>query len=485
MGHGLRYFGVPMYNDTTILGILGAAVALLTLAMDRLDRTARWPQWVSRKGLHVGAVGACALAPLLLRDLGMLTMVVLATEVVLLIAVGGGHLFREVSGRPGWGIALFPLPYIALLLLFPAPELRWLISLPMAILAFSDAAAAVTGTRVRSTHYHLTSDRKSIAGSAAFAVTTTSLLLIWPSPLQAWPVDLLVGTAVLLSLLLAAAEALGAAGWDNVWVPIGSASMLLALQYGDALDHLGAAATAVCIALLFAMLSVRNGWLTLGGAVSAGLLGTAVVWSQGPRWIVPLVIFFTGSTLLGRLTRAAQGSSDAKHGRPRDAEQVWSNGGVYLAAALLLPGEQAHRAMIISMAIATADTWASEIGMAARGATLDLRTGRLVAPGLSGGISLAGTLGAAAGALMLAITSDILSLSPPGSMATIAAWGMLGMVVDSLLGAWLQVRYHATDGTWHDQERSGTRLHQGLKWMTNDRVNLVSIVIVTALAIFS
>lgn len=474
-----------MYNDTTILAVLGAAVALLTLAMDRLDRTARWPQWLSRKVLHVGAVGACALAPMLLQDSTTLSVVVLGAEVLLLLAVGSGRFFREASGRPGWGIVLFPMPNLVLLWLFPTPDHRWLITVPMLILALSDAAAAVFGILLRSPAYHLTSDRKSLAGSAAFTLTTTAILLLWPSPLGAWPVTHMLAAALLLSVLLAAAEALGSAGWDNVWIPTGAAAMLVALIYGDAVEHLVAAWIAAGIALPFAWLSVRKGWLTLGGAVSAVLLGCAVVWAQGAQWIIPLVVFFASSTGLGRLARAARATSDAKHGRPRDAEQVWSNGGVYLAAALLLPGELAHQGMIVSMAVATADTWASEIGMAVRGSTMDLRTGRIVPPGLSGGISAAGTVGAVAGAVVLALTADMIIRTTPNFLAQIAAWGVAGMLLDSLLGAWLQVRYRTSDGLWRDQPGEGPTTRRGLAWMTNDRVNLLSIALITAFAVLS
>jgi uncharacterized protein (TIGR00297 family) len=480
----MRYFGVSMYNDTTILAVLGAAVGLLTLAMDRLDRTARWPQWLSRKVLHVGAVGACAIAPMLLQDITLLALVVLGAEVLLLIAVGSGRFFREASGRPGWGIALFPIPYLALLWLFPTPDHRWLVTVPMLILALSDAAAAVFGILLRSPSFHLTSDRKSLAGSAAFTFTTTAILVLWPSPLNAWSLTHVVAAALLLSVLLAAAEALGSAGWDNVWIPAGAASLLVSLAYGEALEQLGSAWIAAAVAVGFAWLSVRKGWLTLGGAVSAALLGCAVVWTQGPPWIVPLLVFFASSTLLGKLTRNT-GTSDAKHGRPRDAEQVWSNGGVYLAVALLLPGDLAHLGMVVSMAVATADTWASEIGMAVRGRTLDLRTGRIVPPGLSGGISLAGTMGAVAGAVVLAIAAGVLLRTTPAFLAQIAAWGVAGMLLDSLLGAWFQVRYRAADGSWRDQPGEGPTLQRGLAWMTNDRVNLLSIALITAMALLS
>lgn len=477
-----------MHNDTTVLLVLGAWVAVLTVAMETLDRRGVFPQWLARKVLHVGAVGACALAPLLLEDLGALIAVVLIATLTLLVLVGSGRFFRESSGRPGWGIALFPLPYLALLLLFPTSAHRWLIVLPMAVLAFSDAAAAVVGIRVQSPCYHLIADRKSLAGNAAFALTTALLLLLWPSPLNAWPLHLLLLATLLLTLLLTAAEALGSAGWDNVWVPAGSAAMLVALQYGNALEHLGAAWMALLLAVPLAWLSIRKGWLTPGGAVSAALLGCAVVWTQGPWWVLPLLLFFAGSTLLGRHTRTTRSTSDAKHGRPRDAEQVWSNGGVYLAAALLLPDDQAQYAMAVSMAIATADTWASEVGMAVRGRTYDIIGFRTVPAGLSGGISMQGTLGGAVGAALLGLVGGLLImrhlyLGTLYMIVSVAAWGMAGMLADSLLGGTLQARYRGAQGQLQDQATGDGKPAKGLAWMTNDRVNLLSNALITGLAV--
>jgi uncharacterized protein (TIGR00297 family) len=472
-----------VHNDTTILLVLGSAVALLTVAMDLLDRRRIWPQWLCRKVLHVGAVGSCAVAPLLLHDLGALTLIVGAAEALLLAAVAGGRLFREASGRPGWGIALFPLPYLALLLCFPDAPDRWLIALPMAIMAFSDAAAAVVGIQLRSTPFQLTADRKSVAGSSAFTLTTTALLLAWPSPLAALPLPTLLAAAVLLSLLLAAAEALGSAGWDNVWVPGLAAAMLVAMDSGEALHHLASAWGCAAIAVPFAWAAVRRGWLSLGGAVTAAALGCCVVWAQGPAWLLPLLLFFATSTLLGRWSRRSRAVSDAKHGRPRDAAQVMSNGGIYLLAALLLPASSAHWAMAVGMAVAIADTWASEIGLAFQGPTLDLRTGRVVAPGLSGGISLAGTAGALAGALLMGFAAALLLEASAATGLLIAGWGIAGMLVDSLLGAWLQVRYRTANGRWQDRPVPGATGQRGLAWVTNDRVNLLSILLTVVLAL--
>jgi uncharacterized protein (TIGR00297 family) len=262
----------------------------------------------------------------------------------------------------------------------------------------------------------------------------------------------------------------------------------VALQYGNALEHLGAAWMALLLAVPLAWLSMRKGWLTPGGAVSAALLGCAVVWTQGPWWVLPLLLFFAGSTLLGRHTRTTRSTSDAKHGRPRDAEQVWSNGGVYLAAALLLPDDQAQYAMAVSMAIATADTWASEVGMAVRGRTYDIIGFRTVPAGLSGGISMQGTLGGAVGAALLGLVGGLLImrhlyLGTLYMIVAVAAWGMAGMLADSLLGGTLQARYRGAQGQLQDQATGDGKPAKGLAWMTNDRVNLLSNALITGLAV--
>ena len=144
-----------------VLLVLGLVVAFLTAAMETLARREVFPQWLCRKVLHLGAVGACAVAPLLLDDIKVLTLIVAVTSLLLFALVGSGMLFREDGGRRSWGIALFPLPYLALLLIFPEVADRWLIALPMLLLAVSDAFAAVVGTLFRTPSFTLTGDRKN------------------------------------------------------------------------------------------------------------------------------------------------------------------------------------------------------------------------------------------------------------------------------------------------------------------------------------
>lgn len=233
----------------------------------------------------------------------------------------------------------------------------------------------------------------------------------------------------------------------------------------------------------FAWITVRTRVLTRGGALMAGCIALCVVLGQGWAALVPLFLFLLSGVALGRLNRKAR--TDAKHGRPRDAVQVFCNGGIYALLAVF-GGFHADLWMAISICTATCDTWASEIGLYARWPTVDIVRWRRVSPGLSGGISLAGTLGGIAGALCMGICIAALATAPThghGLLLTAfsasltfaaallyATFAVGGMLLDSVLGAVLQVKYNDGDGL----QDSGTRMAAGLPWMTNDLVNLLS-----------
>jgi uncharacterized protein (TIGR00297 family) len=473
--------------------VLGVAVGILAVGMEVLARRRVLPQWLCRKVLHLGAVGACAAVPLLLRDLTALTIVVAAAAVLLFALVWSRVLFREADGRPSWGIALFPLPYLALLLLFPAPEQRTLIVLPMLILAVSDALAAVIGTLVTTPSYTLTGDRKTLGGSLTFVLSSWLLLASVPGPLHALPPLQLHGAAFLFAVVLAATEALGSNGRDNLYIPSAAAMLLVGLSFRQESLHVLPAVLALPVAAAFVAVTVRKQWLTLGGGVAAALLGVWVIIFQGLLWLVPLLAFFVGSTLLGRLLRArgrARGdarASDAKHGQPRDATQVFANGGIYGLAAAVLPSADAQFIMALSMTAATADTWASEIGIALKGRTYDIVGLRPVPVGLSGGISVGGTLGAAVGAAILAFVSAMLMESTESLFslaALLSGIGLASMLLDSVLGSLVQAKYRAPSGALQDSDAEGAMLVRGAAWMSNDAVNLISNMIVAGLALW-
>jgi uncharacterized protein (TIGR00297 family) len=180
-------------------------------------------------------------------------------------------------------------------------------------------------------------------------------------------------------------------------------------------------------------------WLTAGGAAAALAVGGATAWGLGWRGLVLLLAFFISGSLLTR------------GGGRRDARQVLANGGVAAAAGALGAWPIAAGAI----AAAAADTWATEIGAFSPTPPRLITSGAPVPPGTDGGITPLGTAGGALGALFiggLAAFLDPRAMGPgsthPGwTVAVVATAGVVGMLVDSLLGATVQGR-----GRWLDND---------------------------------
>jgi uncharacterized protein (TIGR00297 family) len=238
-------------------------------------------------------------------------------------------------------------------------------------------------------------------------------------------------------------------------------------------------------AALVALAARRAGALSSSGALAATLVGAAAV-TAGWSWGALLVLYFVCSTLLSRAGQATKTKRTAgvvaKGGR-RDARQVLANGGLFACAALLtqvLPGSAATTAAAAALgalAAATADTWATEIGVAADGTPRSLLTLRPVPPGTSGGVSVAGSLAMIAGAAFIAFVARALGLTQ--QVLALAAGGTAGAIADSLLGATLQERRwcatceRSTERALHDCGQA-TVPAGGLAWLDNDAVNFAA-----------
>ncbi|MBV9439432.1 MAG: DUF92 domain-containing protein [Candidatus Eremiobacteraeota bacterium] len=258
---------------------------------------------------------------------------------------------------------------------------------------------------------------------------------------------------------------------------------------------LGAAAA---VAIAFA--AYRAGALTRSGACAAFAVGALTFASGGVAFAVVLLAFFMPSIALSRLGRARKRALlDAAKPGARDAMQVLANGGVAtLCAVLWALTREAHWAWAFggAYAAATADTWATELGTLARQQPRSILTLRPVAPGLSGGITAAGTLAEIAGAAWLAVVAlpcigaaiffQVARSAAPSVMtagllelAVLPLAGVAGATVDSLLGAALQELRHC-DACGRDCESdphacgAPARLVRGVRGVTNDVVNLAA-----------
>lgn len=197
---------------------------------------------------------------------------------------------------------------------------------------------------------------------------------------------------------------------------------------------------------LLAIQAYRMRALTRSGAWAAALCGTVLYAGGGWTWVVLIAVFFVTSSALTRLEPASGGSQRSLDRAGRRWDQVAANGGVATAAAAIhgltaLP--LAFAAAAGAIAAATADTWGTEIGRWSPVPPRLITTWAAVPHGRSGGVTLFGTLGAAAGALLIGASAALLERGPhSGSIvAAVAVAGFSGAIVDSLLGATIEGRW--------------------------------------------
>jgi len=223
--------------------------------------------------------------------------------------------------------------------------------------------------------------------------------------------------------------------------------------------------------------------LTTSGALAATLVGTLAV-AAGWDWGVLLILYFASSTVLSRLGRARKEdltSAVVAKGGQRDAIQVLANGGVFSAAAIAMLIQPDVRWIALgagSLAAATADTWATEVGTLYGGTPRSILTWRRVPTGTSGGVSLIGTVGTLAGATFIALVAWMLGWTPRVA-ALVGIGGVAGALADSVIGATVQARRWC-DACQLETERhthscgAETRPLRGIAWLDNDAVNFLS-----------
>ena len=204
----------------------------------------------------------------------------------------------------------------------------------------------------------------------------------------------------------------------------------------------GAAASA-CAALIAA----RLGALTRSGTWAATAAGAMLFAGGGWAFVAVVGAFFVSSSILTHgEPRSLKQATHSLDRAGRGWDQVAANGGVAALAACargLTGWPVALAAAAGAIAAATADTWGTELGRWSRTPPRLITTGARVAPGRSGGVTLLGTVGTAAGSLLIGATAAVCGgpAHPVRFLLAIAAAGFSGALLDSVLGATMEDRW--------------------------------------------
>lgn len=255
----------------------------------------------------------------------------------------------------------------------------------------------------------------------------------------------------------------------------------------------------LALAIAIAVRGHRKGSLAPSGSIAALVVGWAT-FAHSFSFGVVLLFFFFSSSFLTKLKQDEKEKveKDFKKNGQRDWIQVLANGGVPTAIALALtflsvsPAQGAFMrgAFLGYYACCCGDTWSSEIGVLSPRDPVLITTLRTVRRGTNGGVSSWGLLASVLGGTSIGASYYVASLASrdpsvsaaPTAILLCCLAGLVGSLVDSLLGATLQFSGVEED-TMKISNRPGKGIVRisGLQFLNNDAVNFVSAAVMAAL----
>jgi len=207
--------------------------------------------------------------------------------------------------------------------------------------------------------------------------------------------------------------------------------------------------------LLIGYISIKTNLLDISGVHSSTLLGLTIMIFGGLNWFFILLSFYIVGCIFTRYKydyKSSLGIAEEKKGK-RGYANVFGNGlagtvcaifyGISHSISSLAVSFFLVLAFIGSIATATGDTMASEIGQTYKGKTVLITNLKPVFSGTNGGITIIGELSALAGSFIIysvALVSD-LPITGLKSLVAIICGSFIGINIDSVLGATIEDMY--------------------------------------------
>lgn len=484
-------------NELTSLAILASITIFFLVTFELLARKNIISKSLSRKLLHITTGFVVVYSPFVLQSFWIVTFIGIAFSVTNYILIKR-KVLKQINDTQtvNFGIFYYPLSFLICILLFWNVN-KFIISLSFLIFSIGDALAALVGNSSTTKYFtRITKEPKTFNGAITFILS--SFFLLWIVRLTLWKnfnfidYDWLSFSflALIFSLLGGITEAISTKGTDNLSLPIvlSSATMMFFVNGIEIQSFI----LAFILALMISIISFKMKFLDLGGSAVTFLLALFIFGIGGWKWTIPILTFFILSSFLSKVAERFSKKDVAsifEKGSQRDYKQVLANGGVPLLIIVLsnlLPLEiDWYLVYLLSIAISTADTWSTEFGtLFARNVYL-ITNFKKVSPGISGGISLIGTLGGVLGSILIVLSSGFFIELNMKVIVSLPFFALLGNFFDSLMGATIQVVYKCsvceklTEKKIHCQK--DTYYYKGIKLIDNDAVNFVSVLFISLL----
>jgi len=267
---------------------------------------------------------------------------------------------------------------------------------------------------------------------------------------------------------------------------------------------------AVLLSSLIAIRALKHKSLDRSGAL-AGFLVMAIHFCAGFRFGILLIVFFFSSSKLTKYgeERKRKLDEDFKEGGQRNWLQVLANSAIatILLAVLALYQDQnwcldTKQSTLITgliggiighYACCNGDTWSSELGILSDEEPRLITTFKIVRKGTNGAVTVKGLLAAAAAGFFIGLAYVIVGLVSAECSSDFSATqllviplatasGLLGSLIDSLLGATVQYSGYCSVRKKVVSKKSPTvKKISGVDILDNNAVNAVSILLTALL----
>lgn len=274
-------------------------------------------------------------------------------------------------------------------------------------------------------------------------------------------------------------------------------------------------AVGAALAAVITARAIRRRSLDASGG-AAGFAVMAIHLACGYRYGALLLAFFFTSSKVTKIgeDRKRRVEEDFKEGGQRNWIQVLANSAIatilVIVLAIMTGGQDqcldSNDSKVITGIIGgiighycccNGDTWSSEIGVLSDEQPRLITTLKPVTKGTNGGVTLQGLLAATAGGLTIGLTFNVVGLLTAECSFDVAlrqlliipisaTSGLLGSLIDSLLGATLQFSgYCSVRKKVVSKPGPTVAKISGLTILDNDAVNAVSVLLTTALTAYA
>ena len=249
----------------------------------------------------------------------------------------------------------------------------------------------------------------------------------------------------------------------------------------------------IILAALLAFVTLKKKAFTPAAAITACIiLITAGICGSYAAIVGVLTaygIVFAVDIVLGARTEKITGEINRKTGR-RDVVQVLANALAAVVALVIGKITESPIGLVVYYSALTeclADSLASDVGVLSKKDPVDICRMKRIKRGLSGGVSILGTVSALLGCVAMSLISLIFWKFDIKYFIAILVVPMIGILIDSILGSLVQARYQCTvcDKLTEKSAHCGapTRFVGGLRFINNDAVNIISNFLSAAIAV--